>query len=59
MVIDREEQIVALAASPTERTETWRTGMAPDFELPDVDGVMHSLSDHRGSKVVLYAYASW
>lgn len=59
MVIDRDERIVALAASATERTETWRTGMAPDFELPDVDGVMHRLSDHRGRKVVLYAYASW
>jgi len=29
---------------------------APDFELPDQDGVMHKLSDYRGKKVVLYFY---
>ena len=33
--------------------------MAPDFRLPDLDGTMHSLSDHRGKKVLLYAWASW
>ena len=29
---------------------------APDFTLPDQDGTMHSLSDYRGRKVVLYFY---
>lgn len=29
---------------------------APDFALPDQDGVLHSLSDYRGKKVVLYFY---
>ncbi|MDE1875020.1 MAG: thioredoxin-dependent thiol peroxidase [Patescibacteria group bacterium] len=29
---------------------------APDFTLQDQDGRMHSLSDHRGSWVVLYFY---
>ena len=29
---------------------------APDFTLPDQNGVMHSLSDYRGQKVVLYFY---
>ncbi|MCI9130023.1 MAG: thioredoxin-dependent thiol peroxidase [Eggerthellaceae bacterium] len=29
---------------------------APDFTLPDQDGVEHSLSDYRGKKVVLYFY---
>ncbi len=32
---------------------------APDFALPDLDGRMHSLSEHRGSKVLLAAWASW
>lgn len=27
---------------------------APDFELPDQDGVMHKLSDYKGKKVILY-----
>ena len=30
--------------------------VAPDFTLPDQNGEMHSLSDYRGSKVVLYFY---
>ena len=30
---------------------------APNFELPDKNGVMHKLSDYRGKKVVLYFYS--
>ena len=29
---------------------------APDFTLPDQNGDMHSLSDYRGQKVILYFY---
>ena len=29
---------------------------APDFELPDQNGVIHRLSDYRGKKVILYFY---
>lgn len=29
---------------------------APDFSLPDQNGDMHSLSDYRGKKVILYFY---
>lgn len=29
---------------------------APDFTLPDQNGQMHSLSDYRGRKVILYFY---
>ena len=32
---------------------------APDFQLPDLDGALHSLSDYRGKKVLLYSWASW
>ena len=32
---------------------------APDFALPDLDGRMHRLSDLRGKKVFLLAWASW
>ena len=29
---------------------------APDFTLPDQNGDMHSLSDYKGQKVILYFY---
>ena len=29
---------------------------APEFELPDQEGVMNSLKDYRGKKVILYFY---
>lgn len=29
---------------------------APEFTLPDQNGVIHSLSDYRGQRVVLYFY---
>ena len=31
-------------------------GKAPEFTLPDQNGEMHSLSDYRGRKVILYFY---
>ena len=30
--------------------------IAPDFTLPDQNGQMHTLSDYRGKKVILYFY---
>lgn len=32
---------------------------APDFELPDMDGALHKLSDFRGKVVVLNFWATW
>ena len=29
---------------------------APDFELPDQNGTIHTLKDYRGKKVILYFY---
>lgn len=34
-------------------------GQAPDFTLPGFEGRPHSLSDYRGKKVFLLAWASW
>src|SRR5262245_20726114 len=33
--------------------------IAPDLQLPDLDGNLHSLSDYRGKKVLLYCWSSW
>lgn len=30
---------------------------APQFELPDQNGVMHKLEDYKGKKVILYFYS--
>ena len=57
--IDDDEHVAAFAAPAAARAEALRSGMAPDFELPDLDGRLHRLSDYRGRKVVLYAYGSW
>ena len=54
-----DERVAAFAAPAAERADALRSGMAPDFELADLDGTTHRLSDFRGKKVVLYAYASW
>ena len=32
---------------------------APDFTLPDLDGVMHAFSETRGKKVFLATWSSW
>lgn len=48
-----------VGAAAAERADRLRLLEAPDFSLPDLDGRLHSLSEHRGSKVLLAAYASW
>ncbi len=63
---------VGQTAAHDDATETWYFGPgpeerrgqldmldAPDFELPDLEGRMHRLSDHRGKKVLLALWASW
>ena len=42
-----------------KRRATIASLQAPDFELPDLDGKLHRLSDYRGKKVLLAAWASW
>lgn len=59
LALDSEQCVAALGASARERRSQFESLHAPDFELPDLDGVMHSLSDYRGKKVLLVAYASW
>ncbi len=31
--------------------------LAPDFELPDKNGILHRLSDYKGKKIILYFYS--
>ena len=59
LAVDGESRAAALAASATDRTQSLESLEAPDFTLPDLAGVAHTLSDYRGKKVLLIAYASW
>ena len=59
LAIDREEGVAYLGVTARVRAERLATLEAPDFSLPDLEGRVHSLSEHRGQKVLLVAYASW
>jgi hypothetical protein len=49
----------ALGAPADERNAALEGLQAPDFTLPDIDGVPRSLSQLRGKKVFLATWASW
>ena len=48
-----------LGAGADQRNATLVGLMAPDFTLPDLAGVPHTLSALRGKKVFLCTWASW
>src|SRR5215208_468720 len=52
-----EDDVWVVGVAARERVVS--DGVAPDFTLPDADGRLHSLSQHRGNKVLLAAWASW
>lgn len=59
LAADLDERAAYLGVSAGERHRALRSLVAPDFELPALDGRLHRLSEHRGKKVLLVAYASW
>jgi len=59
LALDVAESAAYLGVSAHERTQALGSLQAPDFTLPDLAGRLHSLSEHRGQKVLLVAYASW
>lgn len=59
LALDLAEHAAYLGVSPRSRGEGLASLQAPDFALPDLEGRLHTLSDHRGKKVLLVAYASW
>ena len=48
-----------LGVSAAARSRALQSLSAPDFTLPDLEGRMHTLSEHRGRKVLLVTWASW
>jgi hypothetical protein len=59
LAVDLEERVAFLGVSAGVRAAALRSLVAPDFRLPDLDGRLHALSDQRGRKVLLVAFASW
>ena len=59
VAVDVEERAACLGASARERAQALASQHAPDFTLPDLAGRSHSLSEQRGKKILLVAWASW
>jgi hypothetical protein len=59
LALDVEERTAALGTAAADRAGAIASLEAPDFSLPDLDGRLHTLSEHRGKKALLIAYASW
>jgi hypothetical protein len=59
LAIDAEEGAAAIGIATADLASRMAGLEAPDFTLPDLEGRLHSLSEHRGKKVLLVAYASW
>ena len=57
--VTRDDGVVAFGESVNVRHDALFSLEAPDFTLPDLDGVMHSLSDYRGKKVFLHTWGSY
>ena len=59
LALDVAEGVAALGTAAADRAASLASLEAPDFSLPDLAGRRHTLSEHRGKKVLLIAYASW
>ncbi len=59
LALDAAEGAAAIGTAASDRAAQLTSLEAPDFTLPDLEGKLHSLSDHRGKKILLIAYASW
>ncbi len=59
VVVDVEAGICALARPAEARRRVLRDLVAPELELPDLEGVVHRLDEWQGNKRLLVAFASW
>jgi len=59
LAFDVAEGAAFLGSSARERSQALAARQAPDFSLPDLDGRLHTLREHRGKKILLVAWASW
>jgi hypothetical protein len=59
VVHDAIGEVWVLGSSAADRSASLQSLEAPDFTLPDLVEVQHTLSEHRGKKVLLTTWASW
>lgn len=59
VVHDDAHAVWCFGEAPAARWRQLASLQASDFTLPDLDGRLHSLADHRGRKVFLVSWASW
>lgn len=59
VIASDQRDVWALGAPADERNAALEGLAAPDFTLPDIEGVPRSLSQLRGKKVFLATWASW
>ena len=59
LAVEANEWVAALGTGAAERGRELLALEAPDFELPDLSGKLHSLSQYRGKKILLFMHASW
>jgi hypothetical protein len=56
---DAESGLVAIGAPREQRRAAVNDMKAPDFVLPDINGLPMNFSDHRSKKRLLVAFSSW
>jgi hypothetical protein len=59
LAVDIEARAAFLGVGAPDRAAGLARFEAPEFTLPDLDGQLHSLAQHRGKKVFLATWASW
>lgn len=59
VAIDSVSGLAAIGAHRARRRSALVDLVAPDFSLPDLDGGLTALSDHRSKKRLLVAFSSW
>ena len=59
IVASRDKAVWSLGTSAQIRSSALENLEAPDVALPDLDGRIHRLVDHRGKKIFLSTWASW
>jgi hypothetical protein len=59
MPLVHDEEVGLWSLGPRVERVLEAGGEAPDFELPDLEGRSHRLSEQRGRKVLILAWAPW